>query len=240
MKPTLSLLAVSLLSISPFMSAANASDVAVAVDLGWDSKYISEGRNNLEDGGIYWAGAAIETGNLTTYAVVGRGDSVHYTEWNFGVEYSLQLHDDLETLIGYQRLEFYGDERANDNELFAEIAYIGVPWLIPSLAYTFATEASGYFVELSLHSPWQISERFSVTPYVTQGFDFRYASQDNDGANHFQFGVEAGYEISSEIAISAHVSHSIAMEDIKQQARNEGVTGSLDQTYAGVNLSFSF
>ncbi|WP_144211626.1 hypothetical protein [Shewanella donghaensis] len=241
MKAKFSLLALSLLSISPFISSyANANDMAVALDLGWDSKYISEGRNNLDKGGIYWGGAALETGDLTTYAVVGRGDSTHYIEWNFGLEYSLHLHDDLETSIGYQRLEFYGDERAHDNELFAEMAYTGVHWLIPSVAYTYATEAGGYFVEVSLHSPWHISERFLITPYVTQGFDFQYATEEHNGANHFQFGIEASYEVSSNFAINAHLSHSIAMDDIKEEALRDGIQGSLDETYGGIHLSWGF
>ena len=65
------------------------------------------------------------------------------------------------------------------------------------LNYTYATEASGYFVELSLHSHWQVNEQLTLTPYVTQGFDFGYASQTHDGPNHLQFGVEACYSLVS-------------------------------------------
>lgn len=241
MKVKFPLLAISLLSISPLISnAANANDMAASLDLGWDSKYISEGRNNLDKGGIYWGSAIVETGALTTYAVVGRGDSTHYTEWNFGLEYSLQLHENLESSVGYQRLEFYSDERAHDNEVFAEIAYIGIHWLRPSVSYTFATEAGGYFVEVSLHSPWHITEQFSVTPYVTQGFDFQYATEEHDGLNHFQLGVEANYTISNSFAIYAHLSHSIAMDDIKDEAHNDGVQGGLDETYGGIHFNWGF
>ncbi|MGS0729086.1 hypothetical protein ACVBKF_23000, partial [Shewanella sp. 0m-11] len=63
------------------------------IDLGWDSKYISEGRNNLDKGGIYWATAAVQKDNLNLYACVGRGDSQNYIEWNFGIEYGFQLSE---------------------------------------------------------------------------------------------------------------------------------------------------
>ncbi|MCL1067330.1 hypothetical protein L2735_10990 [Shewanella olleyana] len=241
MKTNFILLFLSLISVSAMLSnQVHAEGVEFGIDLGWDSKYISEGRNNLADGGVYLGAASVSSGDFTSYAAVVRGDSEHYTEWNFGLEYALNLHDNLETIVGYQRLEFYGDERGSDNEFFAEIAYTGVDWLIPSVAYTYATEAGGYFVEVSLHSPWQLTEQFSITPYITQGFDFQYATEEHDGANHFQMGVEASYALSSNMAISAHFSHVIAMADIKKEAEMDGYTGSLDESYGGIYLSWSF
>lgn len=244
MRTKLSPLLVTTLSlISTYLTTsfhAHAEDLSFGIALGWDSKYISEGRNNLESGGIYSGAAAVSTGDLTAYAAVIRGDSTHYIEYNWGLEYELHLHDNLETIIGYQRLEFYGDERANDNELFAEMTYTAVEWLVPSVAYTYSTQAGGYFVEVSLHSPWQLSERFTVTPYITQGFDFQYATEEHNGANHFQMGIEANYEISDNLALSAQFSHVIAMDDIKQEAKAEGYTGSLDESFGGIYLTWHF
>ncbi|QIR15934.1 hypothetical protein [Shewanella aestuarii] len=229
-------LLLSALLLSPLVQA----DTEFAIDIVWDNQYITEGRDNLDKGGIAWAVASVNQDDLVVYAALGRGDQTHYIEWNFGLEYLISLHDDVEASIGYQRLEFYGDERGSDNELFASISYSGVTWLIPSLYYTYATEASGYFVEVQLQSPWDITENLAVTPYVSQGFDFGYATEQYDGANHFQFGIEASYQISEAIVIAAHLSHSIAMGDIKQQAKDEAMTGNLDQTFAGVHLNWRF
>ena len=214
--------------------------VQALFDLGWDSKYISEGRNNLDKGGIYWATAAIQKDNLNVYATVGRGDSQHYTEWNFGIEYGFDLTENLSGSVGYQRLEFYGDERAHDNELFSSLEYTAVEWLIPSVSYTYSTEAAGYFIEVSLHSNWELAPGFTVSPYVTQGFDFQYVTEEHDGANHFQFGVEAEYQLPNNLVLSGHISQTIAQEDIKLEARNNGTLGDLDETYAGIHLSWSF
>ncbi|GIU47331.1 hypothetical protein TUM4438_26220 [Shewanella sairae] len=212
----------------------------ILVDLGWDSKYISEGRNNLDKGGIYWATAAIQKNNINVYATVGRGDSQHYTEWNFGIEYGFDLTDNLSGSAGYQRLEFYGDERAHDNEIFSNLEYTAVDWLVPSISYTYSTEAEGSFVEASLHSNWELAQGFTVSPYLTQAFDFKYTTEDHDGANHFQFGVEAEYLLPNNLVLSGHISHTIAQEDIKLEAHNNGVTGNLDETFAGLHLSWSF
>ncbi|WP_076413259.1 hypothetical protein [Shewanella sp. UCD-KL12] len=208
------------------------------VDLGWDSEYISEGRNNLDKGGITWGTVAIQHGDLNVYATGGRADSQDYTEWNFGLEYGIALADNVEASIGYQRLEFYGEDRDSDNEIFSSLAYTGVEWLTPSIAYTYSTAAGGYFVEASLHSSWELATGLTVTPYITQAFDFQYVTEEHNGANHFQFGVEAEYLINDQIVVSGHFSHTIAQEDIKLEA--DGNQSSLDQTYAGIHLTWSF
>lgn len=207
------------------------------LDLGWDSKYIAEGRSELNKGGIYWATASVQKDNFNVYALVGRGDTENFTEWNIGVEYGFNLTENIEASVGYQRLEFYGDERAHDNELFGLLQYTKVEWLTPSVSYTYATEAGGYFVEVSLHSNWELMDGFSVIPYITQGFDFQFATEEHDGPNHFQFGVETEYALGNNMALSAHISHRIAQEDIKLEAENDD---DLDGTFAGIHFSWDF
>ncbi len=214
--------------------------LAVTLDLGWDSKYVSQGRNNLQNGGIYWLNAAVQHGNLTTYALVGRGDSQAYTEWNIGLEYGFNLAENLEANLGYQRIEGYSNSRCQDNELFAELAYSATAWLVPSVSYVYSTEAAGYFVEVSLHSYWNITYQFSLTPYITQGFDFKYRTEEHDGSNNLQFGLEANYQLTPSMNISGHISHSIAQSDIEQEASANGDMSSQDQTYAGIHFAITF
>ncbi|MGI2171067.1 hypothetical protein ACROAE_12915 [Shewanella sp. MF05960] len=230
---------ISLALSTPALALADAQP-SFGLDVGWENHYITEGRDNLDKGGIAWAVASVEHNDMVVFAVIGRADQVHYTEWNAGLEYSVSLHDDIDATIGYQRLEFYGDDRASDNEFFSSITYSGIDWLVPAVNYTYATEASGYFVTLSVHSPWEINPQLTLTPYVLQGFDFGYSSEDHDGANHVQFGLEAEHQFSDNLAIVAHISHSIALEDIKQQARVDGQQGSLNETYAGISVSLGF
>ncbi|MEI6859810.1 MAG: hypothetical protein V5788_08540 [Shewanella sp.] len=209
------------------------------IDLGWNSEYISEGRNNLDSGGITWGTIAAQYGNLNIYVIGGRADDQDYTEWNYGLEYAITLSNTVEMSLGYQRLEFYGDERSSDNELFSTLTYHYQNWLVPSLAYTYSTEADGYFVEVSIHSPWQVNQEFSVTAYITQAFDFKYVTEEHNGVNNFQFGVEAEYLINDRLTLSGHFSHSIAQEDIKLESKALGDESNLDQTYAGIHLTWS-
>jgi len=216
------------------------TEAEFAFDLAWDSQYISEGRDNLDKGGIAWGVASVTDGDLVTFVALGRGDQTHYIEWNFGLEYTLHLSDHFDATIGYQRLEFYGEERDSDNEVFGSLTYTGVDWLIPAINYTYSTEAGGYFFEVSLHSPWDITETLSITPYVLQGFDFQYVTEDYDGANHIQLGIEAAYTISNNIALSGHLSVTQAMGDIKREASDNHISSHLNEAYAGVHLNWVF
>ncbi len=208
------------------------------LDLGWDSKYISEGRDNFDNGGIYWATAAYQYNDLTFYASLGRGDSNAYIEWNIGVEYGFSLSDNLEAAVGYQRLQGYGDNDCDDNELFASLTYTQWEWFTPSLAYTYSTEAAGYFVEASIHSSWPITPKLTLTPYITQAFDFQYATEEHDGANHLQLGIEAAYELLPQFTLSGHISQTFAQEDIEQEAGNS--SRDLDETFFGAHLTWEF
>ncbi len=219
------------------LEAAKGESFQLLLDLGFDSKYISEGRNNLEDGAIIWTTAALQKDALTLYATMGRGTQAHYIEWNLGLEYTAQLNDQLQASLGYQRLEFYGEERSHDNELFSTLAYTGLTWLTPSINYTYATQAKGYFIELNLHSHWNVTDKLTLSPYITQSLDYQYATEQHNGKNHLQLGVEVEYPITEFMLISAHLSHSFAQQDIKQESPN---TSGLNKTFFGGHLTWIF
>ncbi|GAA4886965.1 hypothetical protein [Ferrimonas pelagia] len=175
-------------------------------DLAWDSKYVSEGRRELDRGGIFWAGTGVQWDDLLPFAGVGRGDTEHYIEWNFGLEYGFSLTDSVEASVGYERIEIYGDERDDDNELLAALGYSRWDKFEPALTYHYSTGADGHFVELSIHSHWSLTEQIVVSPYVLQAFDYGFVNEDYRGANHLQLGVEAEWALSeAEWALSGRI-----------------------------------
>lgn len=63
-------------------------------------------------------------------------------------------------------------------------------------------------------------------------------TEAHNGPNHFQFGLEAQYQLADRLVLSGHLSRTLAQEDIKQE--NPDTKGSLNNTYAGLHLTFSF
>jgi hypothetical protein len=198
----------------------------------WESKYVTEGRDNLEEGGIFSWEAAGEVSGFAAGAWFGLGDSEDYRELNLFIEYAHEFGD-IETYVGYTRLEFYPDHES-DNELSAGLAYHGFPYLIPGVDYVYSTEAKGSFVEVSLRSELGFFEdRLMVSPYILEGFDFGYASEEYDGPNNLQIGARVTYHLAEWCEVFGFGAHSWAHGDVER----EGL-GDLSWGGAGVSVSF--
>ncbi len=206
------------------------------VDFGYDSKYISEGRDNLDQGGIYWlSGAAGFENGITLSAAYGyAADSdVDYDELNLGIEYGFEVGD-FSVYGSYTRLEFMKDDES-DNEIGVGVAYGGLSWFEPFVDYVYSTEAEGSFVEIGIQREFALSERLALTPYVIAGLDYGYANPDHDGENHLAIGATLGYQMTERLGLTLIAEHT---EADRQMARDEGIE--TDQTWAGVHLTMAF
>ncbi|GLS84994.1 hypothetical protein [Paraferrimonas haliotis] len=234
-------LAFSMVSAALLLSpTANASQWQLDAGLGWESKYVSEGRNNLDKGGIGWAHIGANKDGLSLFADVGRGDQTNYTEYNLGIAYGISVSD-LDIEVGFTRIEEY-PERANSyNELSAIASYGRYHWLVPTVEYLYNAKEDGSFLTLGLESYWELSENLSITPYLFQSWDYGYATKDHNGDNNVQFGVNLDYAISEQWTVNANLNRSIAGDDIKIERIDEGETlDNINQTFGGISISYSF
>ncbi len=203
---------------------------------GWESSYVSEGRYELERGGLYIFGASLEYKGFSAVFDHLGSDKENYSEVNFGVGYGFEFKD-FGCSVGYTRLEFTHDE-TKDNEWGGEISYGGIPFVSATAAYVYSTEAEGSFAELS--ASVDVPKFFgfvTVSPYALQSFDFGFATDENDGANNFQFGAEITFDILEKVSLVGHLSHSVEQKDIKAERRNDdGVKAA--GTWGGLSLAF--
>jgi len=197
-----------------------------------ESKYVSEGRNNLDDGGVYSLEGVAEWRELTAGAWFATGDSTSYEELNLFLNYGLELGP-VYAFVGITRLEFLEDD-ASDNEISVGMEVGGSTYFTPALDYRYSTEADGGFMELSISSEIALLDgRLTLEPYIAEGFDFGYASQKHDGPNNFQAGVDFAYELADLFSIVGSVAHSRAHADVK----NEGL-GNVSWASIGVAAGF--
>ena len=224
----------------PF-AAASSAPLDYEIIAAWDSNYVQQGRDTLDDTGRFWALLSANWQSATLYTELIRGDNLNYSEAKFGFEYSFDIHEDIELSAGYHRIEFYGLERAHDNEVFADIVYTGWNWITPSANYTYATENAGYFVELALAHEWQLSEQLVLVPYVLQGFDYGYVTEEHDGNNHTQIGIEASWLWSEHLSATLHLHHAFIGTDIRREYGGADlVPDGSDLTWGGVMITWVF
>ena len=160
------------------------------------------------------------------------GDRVSYEELDVSVDYTQDIWIFC-TKLGYNRLEFLSDH-ATDNEFSAQISYDAFSYLVPTVYYVYATENAGGALEASLVSSWSFFEnRFSVEPYVLEGFDFGYSTKEFDGENNFQVGVECTLMLSDHFDLVGSLAHSWALKDIEKEGQG-------DLSWGSVGLSVSY
>lgn len=210
-------------------------DVGIEVYTGWESKYSAEGRNDLARGGIYVFGTSLGyKGFSAAFDYIG-GDKENYSEVNLGVGYGVEAGG-FEFSAGYTRLEFIHDN-TKDNELSGEAGYGGFPFASASAAIVYSTEAEGSFLEFT--TSVEIPKFFgllTVSPYALQSFDFGYRTKENDGANNFQFGVEAVLDLTEKVSLAGRLSHSVKQKDVREEIKSDDEAKAAG-TWGGVSLA---
>ncbi|WP_019530085.1 hypothetical protein [Dasania marina] len=197
-------------------SAIDDSQVTFEGRLAKHSRYIAEGRDNVDGKDLYSLEAFAHWQSLTATLWYGQGSHDPYQELKVGLEYGFDWAG-TEFTVGYTRLTFLGSNE-NDNEFSVGVVFEDIFSIVPSVDYVYATEASGAFVELSLRSIFEFKEQgISIEPYVTEGFDLGFATQKHDGPNNLQLGVDITYQLSGSTAIFANINQSWAQKDVQRE-----------------------
>jgi hypothetical protein len=216
----------------PIAYAESPSDIAFEIATVWEDRYVSEGRNNLADGGISTIAAGAEWQGLAVGVWYAVAQSESYDELQVGIEYQMEFGP-LEAYAGYTRLEFLDDDET-DNEITAGLAFNNITNVVPAVDYTYSNEAAGGFLEISLRSEITLAqERLVLEPYILEGIDFGYASDRHDGPNNLQIGVDFTLTLSDRISLVGSVAHSWAQKDVEND--NQG-----DESWVTIGFTAEF
>jgi len=198
-------------------------EAEASATFGWDSIYLAEGRDDLGDGGLVYSEFAGSAGPVSIGTWYADGTDTDYNEWNLFGEIGFELADGLEAYIGYTYLAFFDSgEKSDDNEVGAGLSYAITDYLEATADYVYSFEASGSFVELAVGAPYELADGFSVAPYALLGLDFGYRTDEYNGWNHFQLGIDAEYVIGERFAIGGFAAYAFALEDIQKEEDDSG------------------
>ena len=215
------------------LTAMAARVAEVSAFMSWDSKYVTEGRDNLDGPGLWSAAADVAWLGFEGGVWHGVASTGGYREWNVYVARGINLGP-VEVGASYTRLEFRGSAADGDNEV-AGFLSADLP-----LGLTFASElvwstgAHGGFLQVQLARTWEMGGgALRVTPYVAQGFDCGYVSKDFDGPNHFEVGAALETGLGEWVTLGVRASHSWAGGNLRH-------AGLGDLTWAGAQVGVSF
>jgi len=183
-----------------------------ALVLAWDSRYVSEGRDNLDGAGL-WSGAVETIWNNWLFGVWhAEASDLAYTELNLFLEHGIALGEFLEIYAGYTHLRF-PDDNAIDNELGAGVLYTGLPWgLEAGVDWYHSFQADGSFVEASLFGGYEMASGLVLSPGAVLGFNGGYIADGHDGANHLALVLALDYPLTQSLEIGCHLSYNFALD----------------------------
>jgi len=212
---TLGIMALSLsVSANVFHEHDPNQEIWVSVDANYWTSYITEGRDNLEEGSL-WSGESLIGWNSFQAGIwYGYATEVDYDELDLLLQYDMEIGP-LMGYLNYVRLEFLKDD-ASDNEIGAGLAYGFLEYLNVAVDLVYSTEAEGAFVTVALGAELPLlQESLIISPYLLQAIDIEYASMDHSGLNNFEIGLTAQYKWSENLSLIARIHHSIAQEGVK-------------------------
>jgi hypothetical protein len=195
------------------LAQPSAYDLAATVF--WDSKYVSEGRDNLEEGGLSslaldWSQSLGQVGELALAGWYAEGTSTDYSELNLGVAYSWSL-ENIGISLGYTWLDFAEDDES-DSELSMELGTTIHDEVDLGAVFTYSTEADGTFIELMVSTSIE-NEKLSWSPFLLLGINAGYVADEHDGLNNLQMGVEVSVPLSEKLELGGYLAYTIGLDE---------------------------
>ena len=204
--------------------------------LGWDSKYLSEGRDALDGNSLIHGGAELSYQNFAAGIWYGNSPDVNYDELQLSLEASHTLGD-ATLYLGYTHFRFpFANE--HDNEINAGLIWNGLPYEIETYVEAYYSfYADGTFIELGADKEFSLTEKISILTAAQLGINQGYISDGHDGANHIALMLAINYQVTERCSIIPHLTQSWS---INRNQQLEGDQQLIDFLHGGITLSYSF
>lgn len=205
----------------------------------WESRYVSEGRDNLSGKGIYSASTEFNYKNINIVPWIADGIHSDYSEFNLNIVYGAKLLDQLELFVGYSHIRSRESEsNAHDNEISLDLAYaVNKNFQILTNVY-YSFDAEGAFSQVAINKDYRFDDTFSITLCALLGFNADYVVDGHNGINHGQLLARASYLVNKEIELYAYSGYNLAIH--RDRRRYAGDELLRDFFWGGIGMSYRF
>ncbi|MGB6219807.1 hypothetical protein [Haloferula sp.] len=208
----------------------------VQIFAGLESRYVSEGRDNLDGAGLVTGTVEAGWEYLSLGAWYANSPDVDYDELQLNAALTKNWGD-FEAYVNYTHLRFPLDGE-HDNEVGLGAALGGLPaGFVVAVDSYYSFGSSGSFIELTLANEYEINDCLILAPAVVFGMNEGYISDGHNGANHVTLNLAAEYAFTPSFAVTAHAAYNFALN------RDVLLPGDLllgDFFYAGASLRWTF
>ena len=193
------------------ISEEDSNEFNISAQAQWESRYVTEGRDNLGGAGIQTAAVNIEYGLFGLYLWNGWGYDSEYDELNVVPSLNYEKNN-INIYLSYNNKQFFEDDES-DHEIGSGISYNGLPYdIFVGIDWYYSFEANGSFYEFSLGSEIRPVQKLSLEPNFIFGINDDYISDGHNGANHISLQLNGKYEITKQFNIIGYFGYNIAID----------------------------
>lgn len=215
----------SMISLSPI---ARAADFEAA--LGFDSLYITEGRDNLDGKSLSHFALNSDFSGTQFGLWWGLGQGSDYQERQFSIAHHFTLSEAVNLQVQFTDLRFIGPEDY-DQELSLALSWQSVTRLSLNLALTHSKVNAGNYSELeaAYQLPWQ---QLNAQLFYVLGLNYGYVPEADDGLDHQSLGLRGEWQLQS-LSVQAFVMYTDSLAE-------ESDASVVNQVWSGFNVSRQF
>jgi len=205
----------------------------------WESRYVTEGRDNLSGKGIYSVSTEFNYKDINIVPWVADAINTDYSEFNLNIVYGTKLLDNLELFIGYNHIQSRESGiNSNDNEVSLDLAYFYDKrfQIVTNFYYSF--DAQGAFAEIAFKKGYRVDNTLSINLHAILGFNSGYVIDGHNGINHGQLLSRASYVVTKEMEVYAYAGYNFAIN--RDSNRYVGDEFLRDFFWGGIGISYRF
>lgn len=223
----------------PLLTTPSSDKLTGTLQLGWDSRYYTEGRDELDGDSLLTTSAEVSFENFAIGFWYGISPEQNYDEFQVIATYFNHIGG-FDYYLSFAHLEFFNffPTREFDNEIGFGISYGDLPYdfsLALDASYSF--EATGYYAELSLERSQEITDNLSFTATGILGINQGFVSDGHDGLNHFGLRAGLDYALTGNLSLSGHVTYTAPIDHSANAPGDESLT---NFSHTGVSLQWEF
>ena len=205
----------------------------------WESRYVSEGRDNLSGDGLFSLSSELSVGDITFIPWLAHSPDADYSELNLNFIYATFLTPELLASLSYTYLHFrdQGDD-SSDNEISLDLGYEVSKQLTAIAVVYHSFEAEGAFMEGGASYFYEYSDRlhFNITGLL--GINAGYISDGHDGLNTFQVIAGSSFYTMDRLELYASANYNLAINRDVNNYSGDELLG--DFFWAGVGINYLF
>ena len=205
----------------------------------WESRYVTEGRDNLSGKRLISASTEFSIDEFSVIPWVADGVGIDYSEFNLNIVSGSRLAENLVLYMGYSFVHSRSlGTRTNDNEISLDLAYKLMEHVNALASIYHSFDAKGSFMEVAVKYNNAINKQVHYSVQGVLGVNAEYVPDGHNGLNHFQLRANASYHPAKPMELYAYTGYNLAINrDAIKYAGDEQLG---DFVLVGVGLTYLF